>query len=82
LKKFWTWFKEKAWPWIKLLPYAILLGIVTAFGYDLLVSGSFKLYIYVIGILLAIPGFYVIIILSRSIKRWEYKPEGEEAAAK
>jgi hypothetical protein len=46
------------------------------------VSGSFKLYIYVIGILLAIPGFYVIIILSRLIKRWEYKPEGGEGATK
>jgi hypothetical protein len=82
VKKFWTWFKEKAWPWIKLLPRAVALGIVTAFGYDLLVSGSFKLYIYVIGILLAIPGFYVIIILSRLIKRWEYKPEGGEGATK
>jgi hypothetical protein len=81
VKKFWLWFKEKAWPWVKLLPYAILLGIVTAFGYDLLVSGSFKLYIYVIGILLAIPGFYIIIIFSRLIKRWEYTPEGEEAAS-
>lgn len=82
MKKFWTWFKEKAWPWVKLLPYALLLGIVTAFGYDLLVLGSFKLYIYVIGILLAIPGFYVMIILSRLIKRWEYQPGAEEAAGK
>jgi len=31
---------------------------------------------------LAIPGFYVIIILTRMIKRWEYKPEHEEGAAK
>jgi hypothetical protein len=58
------------------------LGIITAFVYDLLVSGSFKLYIYMIGILLAIPGFYVIIVFSRLIKRWEYQPEGGEGDAK
>ena len=68
-------FKEKVWPWLRLLPRAILLGIITAFGYDYLVSGSFKLYIYIIGVLLAIPGFYIIIILSRKIKTWEYKEE-------
>jgi membrane protein YdbS with pleckstrin-like domain len=82
LKKFWTFFKEKVWPWLRLLPRAILLGIVTAFVYDYFVSGSFKFYIYIIGVLLAIPGFYLIIILSRAIRRWEYKEEPAELPAK
>ena len=68
-------FKDKVWPWLKMLPRAILLGIFAAFGYDYLVSGSFKMYIYIIGVLLAIPGFYIIVILSRKIKSWEYKEE-------
>jgi hypothetical protein len=68
-------FKNKVWPVLKLLPYAILLGIFAAFGYDYLVSGSFKFYIYLVGVLLAIPGFYIIVILSRKVKSWEYKEE-------
>jgi hypothetical protein len=71
-------FKEKVWPWLRLLPRAVLLGIVTAFGYDYLVSGSFKFYIYLIGVLLAIPGFYLMVILSRKIKVWEYEDYTEE----
>lgn len=71
---FWT----KVWPILRLLPRAILLGLFAAFGYDYLVSGSFKLYIYIIGVLLAIPGFYIIVILSRKIKSWEYKEEAAE----
>jgi hypothetical protein len=82
LKAFFAWFKEKVWPWLKLLPRAILLGIVTAFGYDYLVSGSFKFYIYIIGVLLAIPGFYLILIFSRKIKSWEYKEEEQGQPAK
>lgn len=78
-KSFKIWFKEKLWPWLRLLPYALLLGLVLAWGYDWLVSGSFKLYIYIIGVLLAIPGFYMILILSRKIKSWEYKDPREQA---
>ena len=70
-----TFFKEKVWPWLRLLPRAILLGLAAVFLYDYLVSGSFKLYIYIIGVLLAIPGFYIILILSRKVKKWEYKEE-------
>jgi hypothetical protein len=58
------------------------MGIITAFVYDLLVSGSFKLYIYIVGILLSIPGFYIIIVFSRLIKRWEYQPKEGEGGAK
>lgn len=72
-KKFSKWFKEKIWPWLKLLPYAILLGLVLAWGYDWLVSGSFKLYIYITGVLITIPGFYLARILIRKVKDWEYK---------
>lgn len=75
VKGFRAFFRDKVWPWLKMLPRAILLGIFAAFGYDYLVSGSFKLYIYIIGVLLAIPGFYIIVILSRKIKSWEYKEE-------
>ena len=72
-KKFSNWFREKVWPWLKLLPYAILLGLVLAWGYDWLVSGSFKLYIYITGVILTIPGFYLAYILIRKVKDWEYK---------
>lgn len=58
-----------------MLPRAILLGLFTAFAYDYFVSGSFKLYIYIIGLLLAIPGFYLLVIFSRKIKTWEYGDE-------
>lgn len=71
-------FNDKVWPWLKLFPYALLLAIVTAFGYDYLVTGSFKLYIYIVGVLLAIPGFYIIVIFSRKIKSWEYKEDFSE----
>ncbi|MEM7037752.1 MAG: hypothetical protein AAF570_12285 [Bacteroidota bacterium] len=73
-----TWFKEKVWPWLRLLPRAILLGLITAFAYDYFVSGSFKFYIYIIGVLLAIPGFYILIILARKIKSWEYQDPVDE----
>jgi hypothetical protein len=74
-KGFKNWFKEKVWPWLRLLPRAILLGLFTAFAYDYLVSGSFKLYIYIIGLVLAIPGFYLMVIFSRKVKTWEYGDE-------
>lgn len=77
-KGFKTWFKEKVWPWLKMLPRAILVGLFAAFAYDYLVSGSFKLYIYIIGLLLAIPGYYLMVIMSRKIKVWEYGPDEVE----
>lgn len=77
-KKFRTFFVEKIWPWLKLLPYAILIGLVTSWMYDWFVSGSFKLYIYITGVLLAIPGFYIAYILTRQMKKWEYKDPRDE----
>lgn len=74
-KGFKTWFKEKAWPIIKMLPQAILIGLFTAFAYDYFVSGSFKLYIYLIGLILSIPGFYLMVLFKRKIKTWEYGDE-------
>ena len=79
-KKFRKWFLEKVWPWLKLLPFAILIGLVLAFVYDWFVSGSFKLYIYLTGVLISIPGFYIAYILVRKMKKWEYKDPRDEVA--
>ena len=78
LKKFRKWFKEKAWPWIRLFPWALVIGLVGAWGYDWLVLGSFKLYIYVTGVLIGILGFYVSYILAQKVKDWEYKDPRDE----
>jgi hypothetical protein len=74
-KGFRTWFKEKAWPIIKMLPQAILIGLFTAFAYDYFVSGSFKLYIYLTGLVLSIFGFYIMVFFKRKVKTWEYGDE-------
>ncbi len=72
-KKIRAFFVEKVWPWLKLLPFAILIGLVTSLVYDWFVLGSFKLYIYLIGVLLAIPGFYIAYIITLKMKDWEYE---------
>ncbi|MCB9233180.1 MAG: hypothetical protein H6581_16105 [Bacteroidia bacterium] len=73
-----TWFKEKAWPWIKLIPYALLTGICTGWIYCFYVSGECKTYIYMTGLFIAFVGFYFVILFSRMIKNTEFVPEEEE----
>ena len=72
-----TFFKEKIWPILKLLPRAIFFALIVGWFYLFLVSGEFKLYIYIVGVLISIPGFYIIRLMARKVRDWEYADEEE-----
>lgn len=73
-----AWFMEKLWPWIKLIPIALLVGAATGWIYCFYVGGECKTYIYITGLFIAFVGFYVVILFSRMIKKSEFVPEDEE----
>lgn len=68
-------FRNKILPLIRMFPRALLAALLTGWIYWFLVSGPFKFYIYLIGVLIAIPGYYVAVWLQRKIKEREYDAE-------
>ena len=75
LSGFRAWFKEKVVPYLRMLPKAALFGLIVGWLYLFFVLASFRFYIYITGAIIALFGYYVVVLLARRIKNREYPAE-------